>query len=105
MKYGKLVRDKIKDIIEENGEKPIIRILNEEDYKNELFKKLNEETNELLNAKTKDEISEECSDVLEVLFAIASLEGMNEEEIMKLKNLKRNKRGAFEKRMFLEGVE
>ena len=42
-KYDKLVRDKIPLIITKNGEKPIIKILNDKDFKHELEKKLYEE--------------------------------------------------------------
>ena len=38
MSYGKLVRDNISNIIKENGEDPITRILSEEEYKIELEK-------------------------------------------------------------------
>ena len=36
--YNKLVRDKIPNIITEQGETPVVRILNESEYKNELEK-------------------------------------------------------------------
>ena len=49
--YNKLVRDNIPQIIENNGSKPIIRILNEEEYKIELEKKLYEEYQEVVGAK------------------------------------------------------
>ena len=45
--YNKLVRDNIPDIIEKNGEIPIIRILSNEEYKLELEKKLCEEYSRL----------------------------------------------------------
>lgn len=41
--YNKLVRDKIPEIISDNGEKPIVRILNDTEYKEALEKKLYEE--------------------------------------------------------------
>lgn len=69
-KDGKLVRDKIPEIIENSGKEPIIRVLEDTEYKEELLKKLYEEYNEVIEAKTKEETLEECSDVLEVLIAL-----------------------------------
>ena len=46
--YNKLVRDKIPEIIENDGEKPIVRVLNDNEYKKELEKKLKEEYEEFL---------------------------------------------------------
>lgn len=46
--YKKLVRDYIPDIIKDNGEVPIVRILDDEEYLKELNKKLLEEVNEYL---------------------------------------------------------
>lgn len=45
-KYYKLVRDKIPEIIRANGEVPVTRTLDEEEYLRELIKKLKEETAE-----------------------------------------------------------
>ena len=38
--YNKLVRDKIPEIIKNNGEEPIIRALDDTKYKEELLKKI-----------------------------------------------------------------
>lgn len=46
MIQGKLVRDKIPQIIREAGKEPIIRILDHEEYLVELDKKLLEEVEE-----------------------------------------------------------
>jgi len=48
MSYKKLVRDNIPDIIKNNGEIPITRILSNGEYKFELEKKLLEECNEVI---------------------------------------------------------
>ena len=48
--YNKLVRDNIPEIIINNGEHPITRILNDEEYKLELEKKLFEEVREIIDA-------------------------------------------------------
>ena len=45
-KNGKLVRDKIPEIIENSGKEPIIRVLDDNEYKEELLNKLYEEYNE-----------------------------------------------------------
>lgn len=101
--YNKLVRDKIPEIIENNGEKPITRILSEEEYKKELEKKLNEEYQEVLNAYGDDRI-EELADMLEVMISLAKLDNKGLDDIIKAAQKKREKRGGFDKRIYLEGV-
>ena len=103
MSYQKLVRDKIPEIIKQNNEEPITRILSEEEYKKELEKKLQEELNEVLEATGNDRI-EELADMLEVMMALAELEGKNLSDIIKISDTKREKRGGFQKRLYLEGV-
>ena len=60
MSQGKLVRDKIPQIIIAAGKKPITRILDQEEYLAELDKKLNEEIAEY----HADKSIEEMADVL-----------------------------------------
>lgn len=103
--YNKLVRDNIPDIIKSNGEKPNIRILNEEDYKCELEKKLYEEYLEVCNAKTACEKIEELADMLEIIISIANVEGKSLDDVVSVAKTKRLKRGGFEKRIFLESVD
>lgn len=100
--FNKLVRDNIPSIIEDNNEVAITRILNDEEYRNELYKKLIEEANEVISSKTTKETLEELADVLEVIIAISKLESKNLGDIIEISNKKRLKRGGFEKRIFLE---
>ena len=100
--FNKLVRDNIPDKIRNNGEEAFIRILNDVEYKKELYKKLLEECNEVINSKSKEEVLEELADVLEVIRSIAKLEGKELDNIIEISNQKRLKRGGFEKRIFLE---
>ena len=100
--FNKLVRDRIPEIIEGNGEIVVTRILDEAEYKLELEKKLLEECNEVLSAVSHDERIEELADVLEVLCAIGSLEGTDLEKIISVMNSKREKRGGFSQKIFLE---
>lgn len=99
--YNKLVRDNIPDIIEKDGENPVIRVLSDNEYRKELYKKLLEECNELISAKTSDDIIEEASDVFEVLSAISELEGKNIDKVIETSKQKKSKRGGFTKKIFL----
>ena len=98
---GKLVRDKIPAIILADGKKPMTRILDTEEYLEELDKKLNEEIAEY----QADKSIEEMADVLEVLFAICEARGYSVDELMEVRAAKREKRGGFEERIFWSGNE
>lgn len=101
--YNKLVRDKIPDIIKGNGEMPIIRLLDDISYKSELEKKMFEEYKEVIESKGIDRI-EELADMLEVIKALASLENKTLDDVIKTADEKSQKRGAFDKKIFLEKV-
>lgn len=98
---GKLVRDKVPQIIRDDGKKPMIEILSEEDYLKELDKKLNEEVAEYQTDKS----IEEMADVLEVLFAICEARGYSVDELMQVREEKREKRGGFKDRIYWMGNE
>ena len=99
--YNKLVRDKILDIISSNNESPAFHLLNDEEYLQELHKKLFEEANEFVENDDKEELA----DVLEVLYAIAKVKHIDLNDVEKIRIEKRQKRGGFENRIFLETVE
>ncbi len=100
-KYGKLVRDKIPEIIKENGDVPITHIADDKEYKELLIKKVQEEVDEFL----KDPSKEEIADILEVLYAICDLEGTSKEEIELIRKEKAEKRGGFKNRIILDRTE
>lgn len=102
--YNKLVRDRIPEIIKENNDgEAITRILSDEEYKKALEDKLYEEYQEVLDAKENDRI-EELADMLEIMISLAKLENSSLEDIIEIAKNKRNKRGGFEKRIYLEKV-
>lgn len=94
---GKLVRDRIPEIIKNAGKKPITEILSQEEYLKELDKKLNEEVAEY----QADKSIEEMADVLEVLFAICEARGHSLEELLQVREDKREKRGGFKDKIYL----
>ncbi len=95
--YNKLVRDRIPEIIERNGGKADIRILSEEEYREYLEKKLDEEVGEY----HKDKTVEELADILEVVYALAATMGCSVEQLMEIYQKKHDTRGGFEKRYLL----
>ena len=98
--HDKLVRDLIPEIIQKSGNKAIIRTLNDQEY-SEMLEKILEEVNEYITDKT----VEELADILEVVYALASLKGATKEEVEALRVKKADARGGFEKKIFLERVE
>lgn len=103
--YNKLVRDNIPEIIVGNGGTPFTRILAESEYKAELEKKLDEEYHEVLGTTTSEERIEELADMVEIIDALARLEGKSLDDVVEVQKQKRFKRGGFAKRIFLEKVE
>ena len=101
MSYNKLVRDNIPKKKKNNGEIPITRILNDNEYKIELEKKLYEEYQEVLNSSGKERI-EELADMLEVMISLAKLEGKDLDDVIEVAKVKRLKRGGFNKKIYLE---
>lgn len=97
-KYDKLVRDKIPEIIEKNGDEFEIHIADEEEYWGKLKEKLLEEVNEFIEEENK----EEMADVYEVLEAISNFKKYSKESIEKIKIEKARKRGKFNKKIILD---
>jgi predicted house-cleaning noncanonical NTP pyrophosphatase (MazG superfamily) len=98
--YRKLVRDKIPEVIKENGGEFRVRILKKEEFDKELRKKVVEEAKELMKAR-KNEVINELVDILELLKTIARYHGVEFKEVDKYRREKKMKRGGFRKKLFL----
>lgn len=103
--HNKLVRDKIPQIIEDTGKSFHIRTLDNQEYRVELKKKLNEEIKEYQSSVNDEESIEELADVLEVIHSLAKLHGSSFNEVEKIRLAKSQERGGFENRIYLESVE
>lgn len=97
VQYNKLVRDKIPQIIREQGKTCTIRVLDEMEYICLLEKKLQEELDEYLESRS----TEELADLLEVMMAVAKVSGNDWEVIEQLRVQKRQARGGFDDRIAL----
>ena len=102
--YNKLVRDKIPHIL---GDKEVtsecIQVSGEE-LMQRLKDKLQEEALEVYQA-TRDTIAEEIADVQEVLDALIQLYDLDPQEIRKIQEEKRKKRGGFSEGIVLLSTE
>ena len=99
--YNKLVRDKIPEIIREKGAKPSTHTALDAEYKTKLNEKLKEEVEEYLESET----SEELADIIEVIYAICRLKGLDNKELEEMRKRKADEKGRFDKKTILEYVE
>ena len=98
MKYNKLVRDKIPEIIESKGGNAIYHLADNQEYWEKLKEKFLEEFDEF----KEDESKEEFADLIEVLDAIFEYKNFDKQEITSIKNKKADERGKFNKRIILD---
>ena len=98
--YNKLVRDLIPDIIEASGKSCRTRILSDEEYLKMLDAKLDEELQEY----HEDGSIEELADLYELIRTIAVARGCSIGELEAVRVAKAEKRGGFDKRIFLIDV-
>lgn len=99
-KYNKLVRDRIPEIIEKSGMRPVVETLDDDAYKKYLHEKLGEELKEYLA----DDSIEELADLVEVIHALVNCKGMSLNDFEDLRKKKAIERGAFERRLLLKEV-
>ena len=97
MQYNKAIRDKIPEIIQKDGYSCNMKKLSDEEFLEQLEKKLSEEVTEYQNDKN----PEELADILEVIYRIAQLKGVSKEELEKIRIKKSEERGGFDKNLFL----
>lgn len=101
--YNKLVRDRIPEIIAKDGSISKTRALDDQEYRQELLKKLKEEVLEVVEAKDdKKELAKEIGDVLEVLDYIMKTFEIDTDEVVAVKAERKQSRGGFDDRIFLE---
>jgi predicted house-cleaning noncanonical NTP pyrophosphatase (MazG superfamily) len=98
MKYDKLVRDLIPDIIAAKGQKVIAHFASQDEYELRLRAKLQEEVTEFLESGA----PEELADIMEVVHALGNVAGLNPAGLEKVRAAKAAERGGFEKKIILE---
>lgn len=99
--YNKLVRDKIPQIIREQGKQCATETMDLPHYMDALDQKLLEEVAEY----HADHSPEELADILEVVYAAAMAQGITAQELEAIRAAKAQKRGGFAQRIFLRHVD
>lgn len=107
--YNKLVRDRIIEFIERDGVNYKSRILDDNEFQKELLKKIVEEAQEVFeagsNGENKEELIMELADLQEVMDSVIQSFGLTNSEVTQVKQDRKEKRGGFEKKIFLEAME
>ena len=97
VKYHKLVRDRIPEIIESSGKTCVTEVLSDQEYLRMVDLKLDEELAEY----HRDQNIEELADLIEVIYAAAIARGYTIEDLERARLNKAAKRGGFEKKLLL----
>lgn len=102
IKYNKLVRDRIPEIISATGKKCTLRrVRGKASLRAVLVEKLREETAEYRKEPGIDELA----DLLEVVEALAALDGISLRQVRAAQLQKRRARGGFKKGIVLVSVQ
>ncbi|PEF63663.1 phosphoribosyl-ATP pyrophosphohydrolase [Bacillus anthracis] len=103
--YNKLVRDNILEIIKAEGLSYNARTLTSDELLVEVKAKMIEEAHEFMEAVEKKEAIEELADILELIHASLESYGVDFEELEAIRKEKKEKRGGFEKAIYLIDVQ
>ena len=96
--YNKLVRDKIPEIMKQNGAEPVTMRIHPNDFINHLNKKLQEEVNEYLEEGNR---VEELVDIATVIMAILEYKGVTFYDFVRMYSKKLENKGGFKDKIFL----
>jgi predicted house-cleaning noncanonical NTP pyrophosphatase (MazG superfamily) len=99
--YDKLVRDKIPEIIAEQGKICEFYIANKEEYGRRLIEKMREEISEF----EEDPSIEELADIYEVFLGILQHQDIRISDVVFMANRKASTRGKFERGIILKSVQ
>jgi predicted house-cleaning noncanonical NTP pyrophosphatase (MazG superfamily) len=102
MTDGKLVRDKIPDLIRQSGRKVNVRHLSGEELTVALAAKLSEEAQEVADAVgNRQALIEEMADVTEVISALREVNNISDDDLAEAIRVKALQRGRFDDGAFL----
>jgi predicted house-cleaning noncanonical NTP pyrophosphatase (MazG superfamily) len=104
-KVDKLIRDKVPNYLRNRNVQTNERVMDHDEYLERLRNKLFEEAREVIDAKNKEELTEELGDVLEVMLAYSNENDISFEAVDKARIRKKNEYGGFEAKIYNASVE
>ena len=99
--YNKLVRDKVPEQIERSGKSCTVEVVDDDQYRALLDRKLDEEMDSYQAHRSADDLAS----LLELIHAAADARGWKWEELEQLRLKKRAQKGCYEKRLLLKQIE
>jgi predicted house-cleaning noncanonical NTP pyrophosphatase (MazG superfamily) len=102
--YEKLVRDNIPSLITKDGAVVRKKVLRPAAYVRELKKKLREEGEELVDAKSRAEILSELADLAEIMDNLRAALRIKSAELQAIRAKKRAKNGSFRRRFYVSHI-
>ena len=97
---GKLVRDRIPELIREDGKEVICRVARDDEYEAYLIDKMSEEVEEFRKTPT----LEEAADIYEVFLTFLKNWGIELSDVRKFAQYKSRERGKFDGGIILEEI-
>ena len=100
--YNKLVRDRIKEKIEGNGEQCDVRTIEDpQEFQQELLKKIAEEAAALARTRSREEFLDEYADLMVVLDTLTAELELSEAEVSLALKENLERKGGYRERHFL----
>lgn len=103
---NKLVRDKIVEVMEGQGKKVKTKILNDQEFVEQLKIKLKEELEELNEVEfgDREHLINELADIQLLIDYLLSVNGLSKDEVKNYQKEKTVKAGGFDKRIYVGKV-
>ncbi|MFC4355596.1 phosphoribosyl-ATP pyrophosphohydrolase [Chryseomicrobium palamuruense] len=99
--YNKLIRDRILEIIEKDGKTYDMEILSKIRHEEEIKAKLTKEVQEYQATQNNQNALEELADILELIHAALPLHNVTYAQLEEVPVKKKEKRGGFDKGIYL----
>lgn len=102
--YNKLIRDRIPEIIDQEGRRYAVEVMSGDEYVQALKEKLVEEAQETATASPGDLIKE-LADLYEVIDSLLTSCGIDRQDVLRTQQERRQSRGSFDQRLRLLWTE